>query len=139
MTSQYSVTSTLAGSGKPTIETLDSTQAYISVQDDNEVVAELYIPNGVSYLWMPTKGGQPPTEQQVDQAMAFWRQQASMDKVTVVHCSSGNRRTGTLLAALLIKDGLGWEEAVEKVKKVNPNADLKQVQLDFLSSLKPAS
>jgi atypical dual specificity phosphatase len=53
----------------------------------------------------------------------------------VVHCSSGRRRTGTFLAAYLIKAGQSVEQALATVDQSNPLVELREAQIHFLKSL----
>ena len=52
-----------------------------------------------------------------------------------VHCSNGRRRTGTALGAFLVASGVSNEESINRVFAVKPDADLREVQLDYLRSL----
>ncbi len=52
-----------------------------------------------------------------------------------MHCTSGNRRTGTLLAAYLIAKGEKPDIAIELIQKVRPTAELREAQIKFLSEL----
>jgi protein-tyrosine phosphatase len=106
----------------------------VSVMDDPSnlgVYAEAQIP----YLWLPTTGGQAPTYDQVEQFQQFVDTQHALAKSVVVHCSSGRRRTGTFLAAYLIKKGASALEGIQKVQGANPQVEFRDVQVHFLNGL----
>jgi len=49
-----------------------------------------------------------------------------------MHCRAGLGRTGTMLAAVLIAEGLAALDALEAVRRVQPRFVQSQTQLDFL-------
>lgn len=60
---------------------------------------DLYQQAGLSYLWLPTKGGTTPSIQQIQELRIFVDEQNRLGHAVAVHCTSGRRRTGTMLAA----------------------------------------
>jgi protein tyrosine phosphatase (PTP) superfamily phosphohydrolase (DUF442 family) len=100
----------LAGMRKPTPEEIPQLQtagvgAIVSVMDDPSNL-DLYREAGLSCLWLPTKGGTAPTREQLQKLQDFVEQQNRLGHAVAVHCTSGRRRTGTMLAAYLIATGL---------------------------------
>jgi protein-tyrosine phosphatase len=129
----------LAGVRKPQPEEISQLKAagigaIVSVMDDSANLS-LYEQATLSYRWLPTKGGKAPTVQQIQVLQAFIEQQNQLGKAVAVHCTSGNRRTGTMLAAYLILTGTPYYDAMQIVQKANPNAELREAQLTFLQSL----
>jgi atypical dual specificity phosphatase len=78
--------------------------AIVSVMDDPSNL-DLYEQAGVPHKWLPTTGGKAPTLEQIEEFVQFVDDQNAQSHSVVVHCSSGRRRTGTFLAAYLIKSG----------------------------------
>jgi atypical dual specificity phosphatase len=108
--------------------------AIASVMDDPTNL-ELYRDTGVAYLWLPTRGGTAPTVQQVDSFQEFVDDQNSLGHAVAVHCTSGRRRTGTMLAAYLIKAGFSYDEAIHTIYRTNPTVELRDAQTAFLHNL----
>lgn len=129
----------LAGVRKPLPEEIAQLKAagigaIVSVMDDPSNL-NLYEQANLNSRWLPTKGGKAPTVQQIQVLQAFIEQQNQLGKAVAVHCTSGNRRTGTMLAAYLILTGTPYDEAMQIVQTANPNAELREAQLTFLQSL----
>ena len=53
----------------------------------------------------------------------------------VVHCTSGNRRTRTLLVAYLVAKGEDPEHTIALLQTVRPTAELRDAQKEFLFDL----
>ena len=129
----------LAGMSRPPLE--DLTRLYqggmrgiVSVMDEPSGIEE-YRESGFEALWLSTTGGKPPTVEQVKQFVRFAKPLITNNRPVVVHCTSGNRRTGTLLAAYLIAEGELPEQAIALIKKARPTAELRDAQREFLFSL----
>ena len=129
----------LAGMSRPPLE--DLTRLYragmrgiVSVMDEPSGIKE-YRETGFKALWLSTTGGKPPTVEQVKQFVRFANPLIASGQSVVVHCTSGNRRTGTLLAAYLIAEGELPERAIALVKEARPTAELRDAQKEFLFSL----
>ncbi|MBD2092386.1 dual specificity protein phosphatase family protein [Microcoleus sp. FACHB-1515] len=129
----------LAGVRKPTVEELADLQAagvgaIVSVMDDPTDL-DLYEQAKLPFRWLPTKGGTAPTREQIQELQAFVEQQHQLGSAVAVHCTSGNRRTGTMLAAYLICTGASYEEAMQIIQTANSNAELRTAQTTFLQQL----
>ncbi len=129
----------LAGVRKPTPEEITQLKAsgvgaIVSVMDDPSNL-DLYEQAGLPHRWLPTKGGTAPTEEQIQELQSFVDQQNQLGSAVAVHCTSGNRRTGTMLAAYLIKAGSSFDEAMQIIQAGNPNAELREAQTTFLKQL----
>ena len=129
----------LAGMPRPPLEDLPQLyqtgiRGIISVMDEPSGIKE-YQEAGFSALWLPITGGKAPTVEQVQDFVRFTDSLLGKNQSVVVHCTSGNRRTGTLLAAYLIAKGNFPETAIELIQKVRPTAELRDAQIKFLLEL----
>lgn len=129
----------LAGVRKPTTEELNQLQAVgiraiVSVMDDPSNL-DLYQQANIPYLWLPIKGGTAPTGEQLQKLQNFVDQQNQLGNAVAVHCTSGRRRTGTMLAAYLIVTGSSYNESIQRILNANPNVELREAQTTFLQEL----
>ena len=129
----------LAGMSRPPLEDLPQLyqagmRGIVSVMDEPSGIKE-YQESGFEALWLPTTGGKSPTIEQVKQFVQFIEPLLENDQPVVVHCTSGNRRTGTLLAAYLVAQGENPEKAIALVQKARPTAELRDAQKQFLLEL----
>ncbi|MBF2051114.1 MAG: dual specificity protein phosphatase family protein [Elainella sp. C42_A2020_010] len=129
----------LAGVRKPTPEEIAELKAadvgaIVSVMDDPANL-DLYQQANLPYLWLPTKGGTAPSREQLQKLQDFVDQQNQLGNAVAVHCTSGRRRTGTMLAAYLIQSGSSYEDAMQTILLVNPNVELREAQTEFLQDL----
>jgi protein-tyrosine phosphatase len=129
----------LAGVRKPTAEELTELQAagigaIVSVMDDSSNL-DLYQQANIPHLWLPTKGGTAPSREQLQKLQDFVDTQNAQDNAVVVHCTSGRRRTGTMLASYLICNGSSYDDAMQTIQDVNPDVELREAQSTFLREL----
>ncbi|EKQ67866.1 putative-tyrosine phosphatase [Leptolyngbyaceae cyanobacterium JSC-12] len=109
-------------------------KAIVSVMDDPSNL-DLYKQAEIPYRWLPTKGGTAPSPEQVQELQSFVDKQNQLGNAVAVHCTSGNRRTGTMLAAYLIQSGMLYDDAMHVIQTANPNAELREAQTNFLQAL----
>lgn len=129
----------LAGVRKPLPEEISELQeagigAIVSVMDDPSNL-DLYEQAGLPHLWLPTKGGTAPSPEQIEALQTFVEMQNQMGHAVAIHCTSGRRRTGTMLAAYLIKGGMAYAEAIQVIHRANPAVELRAAQMEFLQTL----
>jgi atypical dual specificity phosphatase len=108
--------------------------AIVSVMDDPSNL-DLYEKAKLPSLWLPTKGGTAPSPEQVKELVAFVNEQNQLGTAVAVHCTSGRRRTGTMLAAYLIDTGASVDEALQTVLEANSQVELREAQVNFLKEL----
>jgi protein tyrosine phosphatase (PTP) superfamily phosphohydrolase (DUF442 family) len=129
----------LAGMPRPPLEDLPRLKkaglgGLVSVMDEPSGIVE-YQQAGLQALWLPITGGKAPTVEQVKQFVEFADALLTQNQPVAVHCTSGNRRTGTLLAAYLIAKGEVPQEVMGRIQQVRPTAELRDPQIQFLSEL----
>lgn len=108
--------------------------AIVSVMDDPANL-EWYAAAQLPYRWLPTTGGQAPTQAQIAEFSQFVTAENQAGRAVAVHCSSGRRRTATFLGAYLISQGMSYEETVEAIAQANPAVEMRDAQLSFLKAL----
>jgi atypical dual specificity phosphatase len=64
----------------------------------------------------------PPLPEQIQQALFFIDQHRLAGTAVAVHCLMGQGRTGTILAAYLIRDGMPADEAIARLREICPGA-----------------
>ena len=129
----------LAGVRKPLSHEIAELQiagigAIVSVMDDPSNL-DLYEQAGIPHLWLPTKGGTAPSPDQLHKLQDFIASQNHLGHAVAVHCSSGRRRTGTVLAAYLILNGFSYENAMTMILNANSEVELREAQTTFLQTL----
>ena len=133
------ISAKLAGVRKPVAEEIEELQkagigAVVSVMDDPSNL-DLYKSLEIPYLWLPTKGGTAPSPEQIQELENFISTQNQLGHAVAVHCTSGRRRTGTMLAAYLIATGSSYDQAMQTIQDANPDAELRSAQTTFLREL----
>ncbi len=129
----------LAGVRQPMADELVELQtagigAIVSVMDDPSNL-DLYEQANIPHLWLPTKGGTAPSREQVQELQNFVDDQNRQGNSVAVHCTSGRRRTGTMLASYLIQVGSSYDAAIQTVQDANPEVELRAAQITFLREL----
>jgi atypical dual specificity phosphatase len=74
------------------------------------------------WLHLPVIDLTPPSERQLVQALDFIDQQHALRRSVAVHCLAGQGRTGTVLAAWLIRSGMDPAEALAELRGCCPGA-----------------
>ncbi len=129
----------LAGVRKPMAEEVVDLQAagigaIVSVMDDPSNL-DLYQQMSIPHLWLPTIGGKAPSREQIQELQDFVSSQNRLGHAVAIHCTSGRRRTGTMLASYLILTGSSYDEALKTIQNANPDAELREAQTTFLRDL----
>lgn len=73
-------------------------------------------------LHLPVDDFHAPTTPQMLEALAFLDEARAINIPVAVHCLAGQGRTGTILAAYLIRGGLSADGAIAEVRAICPGA-----------------
>ncbi|MFT5233965.1 MAG: atypical dual specificity phosphatase [Candidatus Krumholzibacteriia bacterium] len=71
---------------------------------------------------LPVEDFTPPTLDQITAFIAEVALAKNENYTLGIHCTAGLGRTGTMLAALFVSEGLSAEEAIIKVRKIRPGS-----------------
>lgn len=78
--------------------------------------------HGLTGLHIPIEDLRAPTPEQFQDSLAFIDRQRALGRRVVVHCLVGQGRTGSILAAYLIRGGLDAPSALRQLRAVCPGA-----------------
>jgi atypical dual specificity phosphatase len=73
-------------------------------------------------LHLPVSDSNPPTQDQLERGVAAIGEALGRGERVAVHCGAGLGRTGTLLAAYLVSQGHGAEDAIARVRAARPGS-----------------
>lgn len=76
-----------------------------------------------------------PTDTDLRRTLRYIKRQIEAGRAVVVHCQAGQGRTGLVLAAYLVYDGLDAEEAIERVRTLRPGSIETREQLELVRRL----
>ncbi|HKU50209.1 MAG TPA: dual specificity protein phosphatase 23 [Nitrososphaera sp.] len=83
----------------------------------------------VSYKHVKVEDFGAPTIEELDASVAYIEEQIAAGRPVMVHCAAGKGRTGTVLAAYLVKnENLTAQQAIEKLRRIRPGSVQSVVQ-----------
>lgn len=84
----------------------------------------------ISYLHVPVEDYKAPTMDQIKSTVSYIENEVSSNRGSIfVHCAAGKGRTGTILAAYLLKkDRLSAEATLRRLRSLRPGSIQTQVQ-----------
>jgi protein-tyrosine phosphatase len=85
---------------------------------ETPLTAETLARHELTVLHLPVPDLNPPTPGQLVRALEFIDEQHALGRAVAVHCLMGQGRTGTVLAAYLIRGGASPAEAMRTVRAV---------------------
>ncbi len=77
---------------------------------------------GFAYHQIPIVDHTAPTQEQVDEFVAFVEGMLCQNSPVLVHCAGGYGRTGTMLACFLVSRGHEPQSAIETVRGSRPGS-----------------
>jgi atypical dual specificity phosphatase len=77
---------------------------------------------GITGLHLPVLDMTAPTPDQLLAALDFIDQSQASGAAVYVHCLMGQGRTGTVLAAYLVRAGFGPAAAIERIRALRPGS-----------------
>ena len=107
-----------------------------------EITPQVLAEMGLTCLHAPVVDQYPPDVATVRETAQFVNQMKAQDQPVLVHCHAGVGRTGTMLHAYYLAEGLGLEEAKAKVKAGKPTSQfimLSEAQKMFLEDFATAN
>lgn len=106
--------------------------AILSLTEESPDIGAI-LERNFAHLHIPVADMTPPTPDQLLEALEFIDRQSSNSRPVLVHCLVGQGRTGTVLAAHLIRSGLPPERAIAELRMVCPHAVENERQEQALS------
>lgn len=108
----------------------------IKADIDLEEERQEQTPNIDTYLWLPVKDHEAPTQEQLDTGVAVINSLVKNQKKIYIHCKNGHGRSSTLLAAYFISQEMEVNKAIEKVKSKRPEIHIREAQIEALTKFK---
>jgi hypothetical protein len=82
--------------------------------ESTDNVAELER-QGIHFLRLPTIDWHPPTQDDLDAGVAWAMDEMAQGRKVLIHCQHGIGRSVILAAAVLVKQGRSWQDALEHI------------------------
>ena len=86
---------------------------------ERDLPQEILRAHDLRNLHLPVYDREPPTVGQLQMLLARMSVMLRRGEVLAVHCLAGLGRTGTVLAAWLIREGLSAEEALRRLRLID--------------------
>lgn len=83
---------------------------------------EILAAHDLDVLHLPVNDLTAPHPEQLAAALRFIDRQRALGRAVAVHCLQGEGRTGTVLGAYLVRDGMTPEGAIAQLRSICPGA-----------------
>jgi atypical dual specificity phosphatase len=110
------------GAAPSVLEDLRAAQIQVDVNLHERSVAPVLEPLGIHEVHIPVEDLTPPTQEQLDLGVAAISGALAAGQRVAVSCGAGLGRTGTVLAAYFVAQGLGPDEAIAHVRSLRPGS-----------------
>lgn len=77
---------------------------------------------GLQYHHLPVVDYAPPTEAQFAEFVSIVEEQKAKKGAVLVHCAAGIGRTGSMISAYLISQGMTVDQAISEVRRKRPGS-----------------
>lgn len=77
---------------------------------------------GIRCIHLPVPDMTAPTPSQIDEFIAFAKENIEEGRPIALHCLGGSGRTGTMIACYLVTKGRSAEDAIAEVRRYRPSA-----------------
>ena len=85
--------------------------------------------DNINYLHLRVEDFGAPSIEEIDSTVEYIQHQTDNRKPVMVHCAAGKGRTGTVLAAYLLKnENLTADQAIKKIRKLRPGSIQSNIQ-----------
>ena len=97
--------------------------------DDAAILEQL----GIRFLHLPTADWKSLSQDDLDRGTDWVLDQLSDGRKTLIHCGHGIGRSVVLTAAVLVRIGYSWQEAMQVIQRKRPRAGPRDEQLVALA------
>ena len=85
--------------------------------------------DNINYLHLSVEDFGAPSIEEIDSTVDYIQRQIDNRKPVMVHCAAGKGRTGTILAAYLLKnENLTADQAIKKIRNLRPGSIQSNIQ-----------
>ncbi|MFX0168621.1 MAG: dual specificity protein phosphatase family protein [Candidatus Hodarchaeota archaeon] len=123
----YLIPGVLAGASKPrgkqdlTYLAMQGIKVLVTAMEDS-LDEEAVKTTGLEYHYFPVLPYGTPSLQQINEFVELVNKNRTRNRPVAVHCFMGWGRTGTLLGAYLVSEGLSASDAIDEVRKKRPGS-----------------